>query len=752
MTDIPLHLGKSYPRRDALEKVTGQAQYVADTDLPNLTHGRIVRSPHLHARILRIETTEALAVPGVIAVLTHADIPGAKIYGDLLPDRPVLAGDKVRFMGEPVAIVVAKTRQAADEGHKRVQVTYEPLPAVIDPYAAAQPDAPQVHESGNVLSHFTVCHGDTAAGLAQADLILEETFHVPRVYPAYLETEASQAVINPNGTLTVWVSSQQPFHDRHHIAAAVNLPEEQVQVCVAAIGGAFGGKEDANMPVLAGLAAYCTRGAVRLVNSREESMLAHPKRHSGQLHYRLGARQDGTITAVEITTHMDTGAYASYGPAVGQLLTEVAAGPYRIPHVRSETFVVYTNAPIAGAMRGFGAPQANFAIESMVDALAYRLGLDPLEVRRRNIWQPGDFNFTRVRVNQAESTALALDTAAQEVARLKALPASPGKKAGVGMAMALQTMGLGWGVPDDSTNRLEWQPDGQVLLRIGAPDLGQGLNIAAAQITAEALGLDLSQVEVAPINTLISPDGGVTCASRMTYMVGNSSMLAAVRLIDMLKEEGARLLGVQPDQLEYRGGQLQRLDQPHLPPIPAAEITSRLAEEGRPLHSTATFSFPYGPEIPTDLGIGMPHVLFCLGAQVMRVEVDSQLGSVEVTHATAIHDVGRVINRAALEGQVEGGLAMGMGFALSEDMLLKANGQWVDGLAEYVLPTAMDVPGEVKIILLEQPESSGPYGAKGIGEAVTAPTAAAVANAVFAATGVRVHAAPIRPEMLLSEE
>jgi len=749
MTDTPLHLGKSYPRRDALEKVTGQAQYVADTDVPNLTHGRIVRSPHLHARILRIETAEALAVPGVIAVLTHADIPGAKIYGDLLPDRPVLAGDKVRFMGEPVAIVVAKTRQAADEGHKRVQVTYEPLPAVIDPFAAAQPDAPQVHENGNVLSHFTVCHGDTAQGLAQADLILEETFHVPRVYPAYLETEASQAVLNPNGTLTVWVSSQQPFHDRHHIAAAVNLPEEQVQVCVAAIGGAFGGKEDANMPVLAGLAAYCTRGAVRLVNSREESMLAHPKRHSGQLHYRLGAQQDGTITAVEITTHLDTGAYASYGPAVGQLLTEVAAGPYRIPHVRSETFVVYTNAPIAGAMRGFGAPQANFAIESMVDTLAHRLGLDPLEVRRRNIWRPGDFNFTRVRVNQAESTSLALETAAQEVARLKALPASPGKKAGVGMAMALQTMGLGWGVPDDSTNRLEWQPDGQVLLRIGAPDLGQGLNIAAAQITAEALGLDLSQVEVAPINTLISPDGGVTCASRMTYMVGNSSMLAAVRLIDMLKEEGARLLGVQPDQLEYRGGQLLRLDQPHLPPIPAAEITSRLAEEGHPLHSTATFSFPYGPEIPTDLGIGMPHVLFCLGAQIMRVEVDSELGSVEVTHATAVHDVGRVINRAALEGQVEGGLAMGMGFALSEDMILKANGQWVDGLAEYVLPTAMDIPGEVKIILLEQPESSGPYGAKGIGEAVTAPTAAAVANAVFAATGVRVHAAPIRPEMLI---
>ncbi len=750
MNEPVKHIGKSYPRPDAWAKVNGSAEYVADTDLPNLTYGAVVRSTRLHAEITAIDTTAARQMPGVIAVITHADVPGAKVYADLLPDRPVLAIDKVRFIGEPIALVVAKTRLAAEAARDAVQVTYNPLPPVLDPVAGARPDAPRVHEQGNIIGHFTITKGDIAAGFQQAEIQLEETFNVPRIYPAYLETEASQALVNPDGSLVVWVSSQKPFHDQHAIAEVLNLPVESVQVRVAAIGGAFGGKEDSNLPVLTGLAAFHTRGAVRMVNSREESMLAHPKRHPCVLHYRMGATRQGVITSLDVTTHMDTGAYASYGPAVGQLLTEVTAGPYHIPNVHTETFVVYTNNPIAGAMRGFGAPQANFAIESMVDMLAHRLGMDPVEVRRRNIWQPGEANITRVRVNQAESTGLSLEKAAEEMLRLKQIPPAPGKQAGVGMALALQTMGLGWGVPDDSTNRLEWQPDGRVVLYIGAPDLGQGLNLVAAQITSEALGIDPSQIDVAPINTLVSPDGGVTCASRMTYMVGNSAMLAAVQLIENLKKEGARLLNLSPDQLEYRAGQLQRLDRPDLPAIPAGEITSRLAELNQTLTGSGTFSFPYGPEVPTDLGVGMPHVLFCQGAQIMRVEVDPQLGAVEVTHAIAIHDVGRVINRSALEGQVEGGLAMGLGFALCEEMPLKANGRWVDNLAEYVLPTSMDVPREVKIVLLENPEESGPYGAKGIGEAVTAPTAAAVANAVQDAIGARILQAPLRAERVLA--
>lgn len=746
MTEKTSIVGGSPDRLDAWDKVTGRTKYVADVPVPDLCHAVILRSPHLHADILSIDASIARRMPGVIAVITHADIPGKKIYGDILPDRPVLAFDKVRFIGEPLAIVVAESREAAERARDAVRVEYRLLPAVIDPVQAAQPDAVRIHPDGNVLCHFKVDYGDAAAAMQGADLVLEETFQVPRTAPAYLETESAQAVYHPDGEISVWVSSQHPFIDAQLAAAVLDLPVEKITVHSGAIGGAFGGKEDANLPILAALSAFVTQRAVRLVNTREESMLAHPKRHSGSLHYRLGALRDGTIVAVQVTSHLDTGAYASYGPAVAQLFTEVTAGAYHIPNVTTETFLVYTNAPIAGAMRGFGAPQANFAVESLMDILAERLGMHPVEVRRKNAWRAGDTNFTRVKVNQAGSAQISLEIAAQEMKKLQAIPAPAEKQAGVGMALVLQTMGLGWGVPDDSSNRLEWQADGRVLLRIGAPDLGQGLNTAAAQVAAEALGIDLSRVEVAPIDTSLSPNGGVTCASRTTYMVSNSVLRAADALIESLKDESASLLNTSADKLAYQNGALLRLDRPGEAPIPVAEISSRLAEAGIPLQGSATFSFPYAPDTPQDLGVGMPHVLFCLGAHVARVEVDAELGTVQVTHVTAIHDVGKVLNRKAVEGQVEGGVVMALGFALSEDMVMKSNGAWVTGFSEYLLPTAMDVPLEIKTILLEQPESSGPYGAKGIGEATTTATAAAVANAVFQASGVRVTRAPIRPE------
>lgn len=746
MTEKTFVVGGSPDRLDAWDKVTGRTKYVADVATPDLCHGAILRSPHLHAEIMSIDTSAARRMPGVIAVIIHSDIPGEKIYGDILPDRPVLAFDRVRFIGEPVAIVVADSRAAAERARDAVRVEYRPLPAVIDPLQAAQPDAVRIHPNGNVLCHFKIDKGDAAAAMQQAELVLEETFQVPRTAPAYLEPETARAVYHPDGKISIWVSSQHPFIDGQLAARVLNLPVEKIRVHSGAIGGAFGGKEDANLPILAALSAFATQRAVRLVNTREESMLAHPKRHSGSLHYRLGALPDGTITSLQVTSYLDTGAYASYGPAVAQLFTEVTAGAYHIPNVTTETFLVYTNAPIAGAMRGFGAPQANFAVESLMDILAYRLGMDPVEVRRKNAWRDGDTNLTRVRVNQAGSTQVSLETAAQEMQRLRAIPATAGKKAGVGMALVLQTMGLGWGVPDDSANRLEWQADGRVLLRIGAPDLGQGLNTAAAQVAAEALGIDLSRVEVAPIDTDISPNGGVTCASRTTYMVSNSVLLAADELVRSLKTEGARLLGTSADKLAYRNGALLRLDRAGEAPIPAAEISARLAEAGIPVQGSATFSFPYPADTPQEFGVGMPHVLFCLGAHVARVEVDAELGTLQVTHVSAIHDVGKVLNRKAVEGQVEGGVVMALGFALSEDMLMKSNGAWVTGFSEYLLPTAMDIPLEIKTILLEQPESSGPYGAKGIGEATTTATAAAVANAVFQASGVRVTRAPISSE------
>lgn len=741
--DETITIGKPEIRKDARGKVSGAAEYVADISVPGLKVGVVLRSPHLHANILKIETSEARKMPGVLAVLTIEDVPGEKVVGDLVPDRPVLAQGKVRFKGEPVAVIVAETLEAANQARQAVKVTYEELPSILDPYQALQPGAPALHPDGNLLSHFEVEEGSQAAGFAEADVILEEDFFVPRVYPAYMETEASLAQWQEGG-LTVWVSSQKPFHDRHLISQALGMDEELIHVRIPAIGGAFGGKEDSSLHILAALAALKIRGAVRFVNSREESILAHPKRHAARLHYKIGAKKDGTLTAIHAVTYMDTGAYASYGPAVGQLLTECAAGPYHIPNARADTYLVYTNGPIAGAMRGFGSPQVDFAYESLMDMLAHKLNMDPGELRRKNIWRPGDKSFTRVKVNQAEAAGKCLALAIRERERLKKIPAPANKRAGVGFAIGLQTMGLGFQVPDDSANQLEWMANGSVRLHIGAPDLGQGLETVAAQMAAEALGIPYDRVEVVPIDTSDTPDAGVTCASRMTYLVGNSVIIAAREAVEQLIEEASRRLGVSKDQLTYEHGMIQR---PGKPGIPAAEITSRMAEEGERIAPTGVFSFPYGPETPAHLPMGMPHVKLAFGAHVVRVEVDPETGVVTPTEVVAIHDVGRIINRAGVEGQIEGGVSMGLGYALKEEVALKPDGNWVNGFSEYLLFTPADMP-ELKTIILEEPEETGPWGAKGIGEMSVVPTAAAVTNAIFDAVSVRLHTIPVNPEMV----
>ena len=365
-----------------------------------------------------------------------------------------------------------------------------------------------------------------------------------------MEPETSLAVWGEDQTITVWVSSQHPFTDQGFIAAALDLPVENVRVKSGVIGGAFGGKEDSSLSILAALGAWAIKGAVRLVNTRRESFLAHPKRHPAQIHYKLGARSDGTFTALKAEVHMDTGAYASYGPAVAMILTETLAGSYRIPNVQVETFVVYTNSPLSGAMRGFGSPQSHFAVESMVDSMAEEIDMDPVQIRRANILKVGEKMFTGVTLNEtANALPICLDKAQEVMDRFQAVEVSPGKKAGVGMALAAQSMGLGANVPDDSTHRLEWAPDGKVLIHLGSPDLGQGLAMAVEQITAEALGLPYNQVESLPLDTLDRPNGNVTCASRMTYMAGNALIDASEKLIQDLLVHAGEILEVPAEKL-----------------------------------------------------------------------------------------------------------------------------------------------------------------------------------------------------------
>jgi CO/xanthine dehydrogenase Mo-binding subunit len=749
MLDKTHSIGRSEARKDAWDKVKGLAEYVADIPLDGYVHGVVLRSPHHFAKIKNINTDRADIVLGVQRVLTAKDIPGAKTFGALVPDQPSLAIDCVRHIGEPVALIIADTRANARKAAEQVEVEYEPLEPVFNPIEALNPNAPRLHNEGNLVAQIDIQDGDIELGFSHAEIVIEDVFSVPRISPGYMEPENSLASWNPDGSITVWVSSQQPFNDQKMIADALNIPVDKVQVKSAVIGGAFGGKEDASIAILAALGAWAIRGKCKIVNTRQESFLAHPKRHPAQIYMKIGAKKDGSIVALQAIAYLDTGAYASYGPAVGGILTETLTGSYRIPNVQLETLVVYTNSPFSGAMRGFGSPQSHFAIESMIDMLADKLQMSPTAIRMKNILRSGDSFFTKVVVNQsANSLPECLLIAEETISKWSEIQPEQGHVAGVGMALASQSMGLGAKVPDDSTHALEWLPDGHVALYLGAPDMGQGLSLVAEQITSEALGIPFDKINSVPLDTQNSPNGNVSCASRMTYMTGNAVIDAAERLVEQLLDEASKRLKQPRNQISYQGGMLTT---PTGEQISATEVISRAADDGIRFRSEATFSFPYPEDsTPQHLPIGMPHVIFVFGAQIARVEVDPDLGIVEVTHLTAIHDVGRIISKPGVEGQIEGGVATGLGYALYENMAMKDGGDWVDSFTEYLLPTSMDMPRNFDTILLEIPEESGPYGAKGVGEIPLVPTAPAIANAINNAIGVRVKSLPITPEKLIN--
>ena len=741
-------VGRSLLRKDALVKVTGEAQYVADVPFEDLLHAAILRSPHHHARIIDINTQATKALDGVIAVITADDVPGSRTFGQLIPDRPVLAFDVVRHKGEPVAMVVGETRAVANRALESIQVKYEELPAILDPKEALDPNREKIHPEGNLIVGYDLGRGDVEAGFGEADVIVEATFQTPRISPAYLEPEVAIANVQSDGTLRVWVSSQKPFLDQSTISSVLDIPEDRVQVSVATVGGSFGGKTDSGPPVLASLAAWVTKRAVLLANAREESFIAHPKRHPATLHYKLGAKNDGTLVAMSADIILDTGAYAHLGPAVGGTLTELAPGPYRTPNVQINTKVVYTNSPLSGSVRAFGAPQVAFAYESAMDMLAAKLDMDSIELRRRNVWRENDNTVAGVKLRQAPTLDICLDHAAKARGQLRQVSPSPGKLSGVGVALNLLSMGLGFHVPDQSTNRIEWLPDGRALLVLGTPDLGQGLITVAAQITAEGLELDFDAIEVASVDTLRSPDGGSTLASRTTLLVGNSILVATERAIEALIAYAAKELGVSGDVLYYQQGHVCRADDPEAEGHPISSFTSRAAEDGIVLSGEAEYSFFHPPDTPDHLPEGMPHVMFCYGANVVRVEVDSDFGTVEVKEVVAIHDVGKAINPAAIEGQIEGGVVMGVGYATLENVSLKDDGEWVNSYMEYLIPTARDAP-IITSVILEQEEPIGPYGAKGIAEMTVVSVAPAIVNAVADATGKRITSIPLQPEALV---
>jgi CO/xanthine dehydrogenase Mo-binding subunit len=714
-------IGESARRIDGEPKVTGEFAYGSDLSTENMLWGVTVRTPHASARIGSVDIGAAQRMEGVRAVLTAADLPAAKTFGLEFCDQPVLADDVVRYVGEPVAIVAAETLEQARAAAAAVTVDYEALPAVTDMEDALRADAPRVHSFGNVLRHVHVLHGDLDR--AEADVWVDGYYETAMQDQAALGPEAGLAVPAADGGIDLYSVTQWIHVDRQQIAPCLGLPEEKVRITLAGVGGAFGSREDIHMQIHASLLALRTGRAVKMVYGREESFHGHVHRHPSRTWIRYGATRDGRLVAADVRLLLDGGAYASSSPAVIINASTFASGPYEVPNVRVEGTVVYTNNPPCGAMRGFGAPQVCFAYESAMDALAAKLGMDPLELRLLNAVSTGSVQPTGqvldgpAPVRELIERCRAIPLPGEEAAAGRDPIAYPGGagnvsrgeslRRGVGYAVGFKNVMYSEGFDDasEATVTLRPTPDGPVAsIRTAAVEYGQGLYTVLAQIVRTELGVD--EVVVEPSTSGVG-SAGSTSASRQTTMTGGA-VLGACR------------------------------------EIRAALLDAELVE---PI--TRTYTHHHRPTTPIDDdGQGSPHASFAFVVQRATVEVDTELGLVRVLQIATAQDVGRVLNPQGATGQVEGGTAQGLGLALTEEILLEDGVIRNASFTDYLIPTILDV-APVVTEFVEQPEDGAPYGVKGIGELATVVSTAAVVAALRAATGRVLNRAPVHPDDLV---
>jgi len=752
-TDTTYIVGHVMVRPDALPKVTGKALYADDFSYPGMLIGKTLRAGIPHATVLRLETEAARRLSGVRAVLTAADIPGEHNHGLVVKDWPALVGigEKVRYVGDAVAIVAADSEEIARQALALIEAEYETLPVVSDPVQSRQPEAPVLHEKGNLLKHIKVRKGDVEAGLAEAALVLDETFYTPITEHAFLEPECSIARPLPDGRIEIVVGSQIPYSDREQVARCLGLRHEQVRVIGTLIGGGFGGKEDIAGQIHAALLAQATGKPVKILYDRHESLLVHPKRHATQIRVRLGAAQDGRLIACETELYGDTGAYASLGEKVMTRATTHSAGPYVVPHVKADCYAMYTNNPPAGAFRGFGVTQSAFAIESVLDELAERLHLDPVELRRRNALRVGAVTNTGQLLTESVGLIECIDRVDAEMRRRaggdpfrsRRVAGQPHLRRAWGIAAAYKNTGLGGGAPDRATAEVELYDDGTAEVRTSSAEIGQGLVAVLQMIAAEELRLSPERIHVLLSDTDLTPDGGPTTASRQTYVTGNAVRFAAEGVRQAMSAALAERFDLPPEQVKFVEG-LAQVDGQRLS---YGDVARVMKAEGR--EPRASYEYWAPATQPLDSG-GRMHFAFSFAAQAAEVEVDTETGEVRVLCIVAANDVGRAINPLGLLGQVEGGVMMGLGNALTEEFIVEDGRVFSDHLARYRMPGISHTP-EIVSIVVEHPTSEGPHGAKGVGEIVSIPTTPAITNAIAFATGVRIRRLPVDQDWLALE-
>jgi len=742
-------VGASVIKPDALHKVTGRALFAADITRPGMLVGKVLRSKVPHAIIESIDILEASKFPGVVKILTADDIPGPNGVGIIIKDEPVLSKDKIRRIGDALALVAAETEEAADAALQLIRVVIKEIPAVFDSVEAMLPNAPLVHNNNNnVLNVRKIRKGDVEAGFAAADVIVENRYLTQRVEHAYIEPEAGVAEYD-GSMVTMWVSTQNTHFDRKEVARTLGIGVNRVRVIQAVTGGGFGGKLDISVQCYLALLAYYTGRAVKMVYTREESMISSGKRHPYIIDYKTGATKDGKLIAVKITIIGDTGAYASYGPAVLTRAAVHATGPYEVPNVYADAYTVYTNNPMAGAMRGFGIAQMAFAHESQMDQLAEKLGISPVEIRLINCLRPGSVTTTGQVLQHSVGILATIEQASGQAQTIcencwewgdKSM-----KKRGLGIGCMWYGIG-NTGLPNPAGAVVDWLDDASVNLMVGCADIGQGSDTVLAQIVAEELGISYENVTVVSADTMVTPDGGASSASRQTYISGNAVRLAAIEAKKIPLEEAGIMLKQDRANLTFKDGMVWANGQPTGVTVKAVLASCRM--KGKLTLGSGWFN-PETTGLDLETGYSSPYATYAFATQVVEVEVNTGTGQVEVLKIIAAHDLGRAINPVLVEGQIEGGTSMGVGYALMEEVITARGKIQNPNFSGYLIPTVLDVP-EVTSILIEDAEPTGPFGAKGVGEPSLIPTAAAIANAVFNAIGVRIFSLPITPEKVLS--
>jgi xanthine dehydrogenase molybdenum-binding subunit len=739
-------VGKSVIRRDGAGKVTGETKFFSDMSLPKMLYAKVARSKYPHALIRRISTEKAEAVPGVAAVLTHKDVPGLNGFGIILPDQPVLCRDKVRYLGDAIAVVAAENLEAAEKAAQLVEVDYDPLPVVSDPVEAMKPDAPRVHEKGNFLRHERVRVGDVQKAFRDAAVVVENTYRTGRQMHMFLEVEAGLGMLDDEGRIVLYVGGQSPYRDQMQVSRALGIKPEQVRVISTPVGGAFGGKEENTVQIHLAMLALKTKRPVKMVWTREESGVTGMKRHPMIVTTKTAVDKEGRLLANQVRIVADTGAYASLGPTVLDVAVENSCGPYKIPNIDIDASLVYTNNGVAGAFRGFGAPQVNFALESNLDIIAQKLGIDRLKLRKKNVLREGEISPFGYKLLGSVGVYETLEKAEKSDVwrnrkQYKSKPSAPWCKRGVAVTTAVKGFGFG-ALPDFAAVSIQITPAGKFVVGVSCPEIGQGAVTAYSQIAAEALHCDLGNVYIASADSLLAPDTGTSSASMALVRGGNAILAAAPKMNELLLEAAAKILGQPKKELTFEESRVVSIKNKKLATYP--EIAQYMHQSGTQTKIEAGFNVPRVDK-PVEGSIEIPHWSYMYASAVALVEVDTLTGATKVIKFFLSPESGRIINPQSYTGQCEGAIVQGLGFALTEETQIDNGVVRTNNFTTYIIPTICDIP-EIEVDPVETYEKIGPFGAKGLGEIGIIPVGSVVANAICDATGTRVYTLPATPE------